>query len=344
MSTTISLQSVINLCSTHVDLLPLSGVGGYTNEPALSLCNDALSEIISAEHDWKWNEVELGATVQPLVTASNKQDYLFAGASAFTLGSTSTGAPIGLSSNNAITVATGVVTVSTLEPHRFNVGDTVYMLGVTMSTGTTSKYNSVFTDNGSTTTYSGGWVITAVTSTSFSFAATSGQNNADAGGAPGISDFGWLSGATMSVINNNSSPQDTKHIETVRKLPVWSKVGDPEKVSVQQDLTTGVIKVRFYYVPGTTIFAVNLIYQKQAPVKTALTNTWAPIPDHLSAMYRQALIYRMYRYLNSPQQNAEYQKLQQEINKAKGFDNNETSNVYMTPEPLLDLPLYYSGF
>jgi len=126
-----------------------------------------MSDIINQDRDWKWNRNELGSTVQPLVTASNKQDYLFAGATAFCLGSASTGAAIDLASSNAITVTGGVVTVNTLEPHRFTVGTTVYMFG-----NKNSAYNSVFTDTGSATSYSNGWAITAVTSKSFSFTAT----------------------------------------------------------------------------------------------------------------------------------------------------------------------------
>lgn len=332
MASTITIQSVVNLCSIHGDLLPLTGIGGYTNEPALSLANDALSEIINTPHDWKWNRVELDAHVQPLVTAPRKQDYLFAGASAFTLGATSSGAAIDLASSNAITVITGVVTVNTLETHRFSVGDTVYTLG-----NKNAAYNSTYTDNGSSSAFSGGWVITAVTANSFSFAATTGQTNGDVTGAPGITDYGWLSSGTMSQINTDASPPEIIPIQAVRELPAWSRVSRPEKVCVVTDLGTGVIKVRFYGVPGTTIWAVNLVYQKAAPVKTALSQTWSPIPDQYSALFRQALLYRMYRYINSPLQMAELQKLQQEILKALGADNSETSDVYLTPEtPLMD--------
>jgi hypothetical protein len=330
MASTITLQSVIDLCSIHADLLPLTNVGGYTDQPALSLCNDALSEIINTDHDWKWNRVELDPHVQPLITTPRKQDYLFAGASAFTLGATSSGAAIALASANGITVSAGVVTVTTLEAHRFSVGDTVYMLG-----NGNAAYNSAYTDDGSSSSFSGGWAITAKTSTSFSFAATAGQNNSDVTGAPGISDFGWLSSASLTEINTNSSPPRIIPIKAERELVRWSQTGRPEKVCALSDLGTGVIKIRFYCVPGTTVYATSLVYQKSSPLKTALTQTWSPIPDQYSAVFRQALMYRMYRYSNSPQQTTEYQKLQQEILKALGADGAEESNVYLTPESTL---------
>ena len=74
MSFSNTLQSVANFCSTHADILSLSGIGGYTNEPFLSIANDALSDLLTSENDWKINRNEMPM----LVTAPNKQDYQFA--------------------------------------------------------------------------------------------------------------------------------------------------------------------------------------------------------------------------------------------------------------------------
>lgn len=346
MPSTLTLTAVANFCSTHADLLPLTGVGGYTSEPFLSIASGAMSEIINDVEDWKWNSVELFdaiLTFQPLITSLNKQDYLFAGASAFVLqvsGTTqvtSSGAAIDLSSNSAITVSGGVVTVNTLEPHRFAIGNIVNLVGLIAKAGNSAditKYNSVFTDNGATATWSTGFTITAVTSKSFSFAAGTGQNNGDILGAPGINDFGWLTGCTMMELNNNSSPPNWRQMKAVRNLPKWQRVSDPEQVAVSQDYGTGVLRLRFNQIPGGVVWAINLIYQKSAPLFTTLTyTTWAPIPDSFSDLIRQAVIYRMYRYLN-PNSNAtqtELKKFEQILAKAKGADNAEESNVYLQP-------------
>lgn len=334
-NSTITLMSVVTLCSTHMDLMPLANVGGASNEPALSLCNDAISEIITLDKDWKWNRNEMAM----LVTTPNKQDYAFAGASAFTLGSNSSGAAIGLASNSAITETSTTVTVTTLEAHRFTVGQTVYMTGNALA-----AYNSTFTDDGSASTWSGGWVITAVPSTT-SFQFTHASSGLAASGAPGITNFGWLSAASMVEMNSNSSPQNIRHIKAVRDIVPWSKVADPDKVCVVKDNGDGTLKVRFCYTPGTTIWGANLVYQARAPLKVALTDTWFPIPDQNSSMFRQALIYRMYRYINSPRTEVEYQKFQAEMGRMLGADNAEEENVYLVPEDsLVDLPTYWSGF
>lgn len=331
-NSTITIQNVANFCSTHVDLLPLSGVGGYVSEPFLSIANDIMSDLLMSQMDWKFNRIEMPA----MVTAANKQDYTVAGAIAFTLGNTTTGAHIGLSTTPAISVASGTVTVTTLEPHRFNTGDTVYLSGVVMTTGTTSKYNSVLTDSGTSSLWSNGWTILSTpTPTTFTFAATTGQNNADAGGAPGIFDFGWLASAYRTQLNDNSSPRYGAPMQAKRDLGIWNKVANPDKVAVMTDNGDGTLKVRFQYVPGATIWLIDMTYQAKPPLKVALTDTWAPIPDQFGAVIRQAALYRCYRYLGDAKETSEYQKLQQEIAKTQGAEDREQSDVTVVPEDSL---------
>lgn len=341
MASTITLQSVVNLASTHVELMPLAGVGGYNNEPALSLCNDTMQELLSHPHDFKFNRVDMPM----FVTATYQQDYLFAGATAFTLGAGSAGAQIDLATNSAITVATGVVTVNVIPgnlQHQFTVGQTVYLNNVVMTTGTASAYNAVQSQTGSAWTWTNGFVITAVTTTSFSFAATGSQHNGDVGGAPGIKDLGWLQSAYIVELNNNT-PVGNIHpnVEAVRNLAPSQRCNRPTKVCHLKTLVdangrdTGVVKLRLEYPTGADAWIVNCVYQAKAPIFTSLSNTWAPFPDEYSYVYRQALLYRMYRYVNAPQQTAEYQKMQIAISKATGADDRETSDVHVYPEASL---------
>ncbi len=354
MASTITLQTISNFCSTHSDLLPLTGVGGYTSEPFISIANDVMAEIINNEQDWKWNSVEtcdLVATFAPLITSLNKQDYLFAGASAFVLqvssGGTqvvSSGAAIDLIANGGVTVSAGTVTVKTLEPHRFAVGNIVNLVGLVFTTGTAANYNSAYTDNGSSASWATGYAITAVTAKSFSFAAVAGQNNSDVGGAPGfgvkngsavqLGGMGWLAGANMFELNNTSSPPNWRQLKGVLNLPKWSRVADPEKVAIVQDYGTGVLKIRFNQIPGGVIWAVNLIYQLAAPVLTDMAGTWAPIPDKYGDLIRQGALYRCYRYLNpnSTATQNEFKKFQAVLQKSQGTDNAEEANVYLQPE------------
>ena len=331
---TLTLQSVVNFCSTHADLLPLAGVGGYTNEPALSLCNDALSDLISDPNDWKFNRVEMPF----FVTTPNVQDYQFGGACVFALNATGSGTSgwlsqgwgIALATNNGIVNNSGTVTVNTLQTHRIPVGAAIYMAG-----NTNAAYNSTFTDNGTTSQWSGSWTVTAVGPNSLTFVATAGQSNGDVTGAPGIYNFGYATSATLQEVNNNSSPPNQEPCTAYRELPVVSRVANPDKVAVMADNGDGTLKIRMHMVPGTTTWAVNLVYQAKAPLKVSLTDTWAPFPDNFSAVVRQALLYRMYRYLNSPMADNEYKKLQVEIQKVQGTDDAEATDVHLQPEESL---------
>ena len=356
MASTITIQSVVNLCATHADLMPLAGVGGYNNEPALSLANDTMQELLSQPHDWKPNRQEMPM----FVTALYQQDYLFAGATAFTLGTNSgnntaaqsCGAQIDLATNNAITVTGGVVTVNIIPGqlrHQITVGSTVYMVGVTMTTGTTANYNSTQSQTGGSWFWQGGWTVTAVTATSFSFNAVSGQANNDVGGAPGITNFGWLASCTCTELNNNSPVGNIRPVEAVRNLNPTQRINTPTKICVLKELlnssgvATGVIKIRLEFPGSASIWMVNPIYQAKAPILTALTQTWAPFPDEYSYVYRQGLIARMYRYLNSPQQVAEFQKAEAAIAKATGADDREMSDVHIYPESSLLSSQWYGS-
>jgi hypothetical protein len=376
-------ETILNWCSIHAELLPLLGVGGYSQEPGLSICNDALSEIINDTNDWKYNRVELDPTQNPLITCTNKQDYLFAGASAFVLAQNpsngqpaveSSGVGIDLAANDAITVVSGLVTVNCLEPHRFSVGNTVYLAGCYFSEGTGANYNATYADNGNQTTWGNGFVITSVTAMSFSFAAISGQSNGDIGGAPGFGSaataqnggeeaedggadegetlpgFGWLSGADMLELNNNSCPPNYRQLKARRTLPRWNKCADPEQVAVISNYGNGVLRVRFIYIPSAAIWAVGLVFQAAKPLITSVSDpgTFAPIPDNYDWLIRQAVLYRCYRYLdaNSSATVNEFKKLQADIQKALGVDQAEESNVYIEPdESITDLtgPYYISS-
>src|SRR5438067_13828077 len=92
---TVTLQSVVNFCRTHGELIPIQDVGGFSNEPALSIANDTLQFLCAQPNAWKFNRV----TANILTTQQSRQEYSFAGASAFT---TQYGAAIGLAANNAI--------------------------------------------------------------------------------------------------------------------------------------------------------------------------------------------------------------------------------------------------
>ena len=323
-NSTRTLQTTVNMAATHTELMPIVGVGGYTNEPALSLCNQVVQELLASPLAWKWNRKEMGM----FVTALNKQDYLHAGATAWTVNG---GVGIALKTASGITTTgfPGTVTVNTLAPHNFNVGDTVYLNGVV-----DSVYNSTFSQTSSTSSWTNGYVILATpTTTSFTFAAISGQTITS--GAPGITNFNWLESGTMTEVNSATSPQIIHSVLAVRTLQPSSTVAAPTRVSVVSDDGAGTLKIRFNYASGSTPFAVNLVYQGKPIQATDLTGTWAPIPDSLSYVVDQLFLARAYRFINSGRADIEYQRAQVEINRAQSNEDSENSEEHVTPEQSL---------
>lgn len=316
---TLKLQTIVNLASTHADLLPLAGVGKFYAEPALSLCNDVIQELLAYPHAWKINRADM----PPFATAPNKQDYIVSGATAFVLGDGSTG--VGIAASGVVKSGT-TVTVTTLEAHNMSTGQTVYMLGNADTT-----FNSTYTQNASSSGYTGGWVITATpTTTTFTF--THGTSGTTTTGPATITDFGWLEGATMRELNSTASIPRPWALEACNFLQPSGLVVRPEKISVLADNGDGTLKIRLKDTPGAQTFLVSPYYQKRAPLKTSLEDNWSPFTDDYSFVYRQCFLARCYRYIDSPRADSEYQKAAQQIVKAMGKADVENSDQHLYPE------------
>lgn len=334
---TYTLQNIINYALTKVELLPIAGLGGITNEPALSICNDTIQEILGEPYDWKFNRTEM----TPFVLRAGQEDYLFAGGAAFTLGSTAQGAAIDLQSNNAITESGNVVTVKTLEPHGFSVGDVVYLINVFASDGTTaSAYTATLTVSASSgSIWSGGFPITAVTSKTFQFAGSTSETT----GSNGINNWGWGTSATIVDVLDTSIVRKTRQLQVVKELtPTSDAQAWPKKICMLQDKGTGVLKFRLREVPNYP-WLVNLVYQAKAPVKADLTRLWDPIPDEYSYVYRQGVMAKAYDAVGSQKFQVEYEKFQTQIRKALGEADREEDDIYVTPAESL-MGSDFSGF
>lgn len=323
-NTTLTLQNVVNFAAIHAELSPLAGVGGFTNEPALSLCNDALQEITAQPNAWKHNRAELPV----FVTTTYRQDYTFGGAVAFTLEEGGAGIALASASTPGVVRTGTTVVVTTLENHNMTVGRTVYMFG-----NTDAQFNSLFSQGPNSSGYSGGWVITAITATTFTFThLVSGSTNS---GAPGITNYAWLESGTMREINTTAPIPRTWQLEAVNDLHPTSYSTRPAKVAALTDNGDGTLKFRMQYAPGGTFYAVALVYQMQPPLKVALTDTWTPFPDRYGFVIRQAFLARAYRFMNSAKTESEYQKSQLMISKATGADDAEQSDQRIYPEQSL---------
>ncbi|KKK54562.1 hypothetical protein LCGC14_3083470 [marine sediment metagenome] len=71
MATTKTLQETVDWARTFTKLVPIVGIGGFSNEPALTICNSVIQEILSPPHKWKFNRAELTS----FITIDGTQDY-----------------------------------------------------------------------------------------------------------------------------------------------------------------------------------------------------------------------------------------------------------------------------
>jgi hypothetical protein len=71
-NSTVTLQALVDSISTIGDLNPvLKNTGGFANEPALTIANDVMSELIAERNPWKWNAMKLW----PFPINFSQQDY-----------------------------------------------------------------------------------------------------------------------------------------------------------------------------------------------------------------------------------------------------------------------------
>jgi hypothetical protein len=111
--------------------------------------------------------------------------------------------------------------------------------------------------------------------------------------AQAVSDFGWLEAASVTSAGGTFD------------LDVRLLVGDdsnqqrPAQIAAQADNGSGQITFKLLPVPDQA-YTVNITYQQAPAVLTALTDTFAPIPDYLSSLVDELFRARVYELMGDP--------------------------------------------
>src|SRR6185437_5965680 len=71
MAVTNTLQRTVNLVSTFARLAPFTNIGGFTNEPALSIGDWVRQFILAPPFAWRWNR-----NSTTIALAEGIQDYV----------------------------------------------------------------------------------------------------------------------------------------------------------------------------------------------------------------------------------------------------------------------------
>lgn len=99
-----------------------------------------------------------------------------------------------------------------------------------------------------------------------------------------ITDFGFLEKASLTA---SGSTYEIPAKRTI--LGGTLEQSRPQFVSTQLDDNAGGITFRFMNAPDIA-YSASLIYQKKATLFSALSDTWAPIPDELSFIYQKGFM------------------------------------------------------
>lgn len=319
MASTITLQQVADYARTQTSLLPIVGVGGFTQEPALSFCNDVLQEMLSAPYNWRFNR----ASIQPFTTVQYQQDYALTNAVATVttpLPSQAVNVGIGnvhiqTQANNGATQSGTTVTIVTCWPHGFSQGQSVTIAGVVVV-----GYNGTFTITGTPTT------------TSFTY--TTGGGLTPSGG-PGIANINWIERCVLEDFQSTSPLKPNHEIEVVANLPKESIIQPPFKVAHQYDTqdTNGLTipTFRMWPVPSSQIWNAYTDYQQRGPLLTDMSNTWTPIPDELAYVYRQGFLAKAFTHAEDPRGVVEQQKFIMYLAKALNIKDYEIQHQSFFP-------------
>lgn len=310
----------------------LSGAGGVTNEPALSICNDVLQTLLSAPNNWKFNKKAL----PQFTTIPYQQDYVVSGCTMSVPGKAVVylnavqSATPGLTESGTTATATfsdfapnGIQGASPGgQPQLFAIGDQATIAGANQTT-----YNATFT-------------LTSVpNTTSVQFTAAGGLVN---DGGQGIGDICWIEHATLQDYMSTSTVKPLHDIEVVSSLPNESIIQPPFKVAMQIENSAGTLVTplfRFWPVPSSQIWNALIFYQLVAPLKVALTDTWSPWPDTLGYVLRSGVKAKCYEFYEDPRFPTAYSLWQTDILRALDIRQQEARNESYFP----DLPIMRGG-
>jgi hypothetical protein len=311
----------------------LVNVGGIPNQPALELCNNTLQRLLSAPYAWRFNKY----SILPFTTIAYQQDYLVSGCNAFCKGryavhlnavNSTNGAGLTESGTTVTALFNDFAPTGLLSGTSPNVGDTIIINGAAQS-----GYNITAT-------------ITAIpTPTSFQFQAVAGLASDGGQGInnPGIS---WLEHVSLTDFQSSSTVIPVHDGEIAASLfmesiqqPPFKFANQIEKMFTGNNMTVVTPLIRAWPVPSSQIWGVYLFYQGKAPLKTDLSQTWAPFPDELSYCLTSNLRAEALDWWEDPRAVNALLKGQQDILRALGTKDQEPRSEAFFP----DLPIARGG-
>jgi len=289
-NSTVTLQTVVDYARTMPELNPVLAVGGFSQQPALTIATDTMIAMLSPSMNWKFNR----QTVFPFYTNSWQQDY----AGYANNGGNYSVAPVTIGwlehafmidiNNTALPPPLWTLeVVRDLERTSWQtgrIGQIAWLPNDQLTYGTWAP-NSTYTQILGTPSNPGNPLTQIQDSTYGNFWIVSNNLNATVTTGPTYPTF--LANPSFPTFANPNIAASTVTDGTV----VWAAV-NPKGVG---------FRVSPLPPQSGLYYQVNPIAQMRPPAFTSMTQVLNPIPDDYASYFRQGFIAHAYRH--SPDKN-----------------------------------------
>lgn len=293
-NSTITLQRVSDYLRTIPDLKATTSIGGYSQEPMLTIANDAIREILSPPNPFKWNQFLVGSGQAgqgtAIYTNSWQQDYAVPGL--VNLSWLEHGVAININSTQLPKPIWPLEVVRDIELTATQYGtpgqvcwnynsqlvygtwaaNTTYgqLLGVPSCPA--NQLMQIQDPNGNY------WVVT---------------NNLNATVETGNTQPSWPTTISYPTLNNPNIVATTVTDNTV----TWTAV-NPNGMGI-----------RLNPIPPQTgvVYQIYLIGQKNSPYYTSLSQTIDPVPDDSADLFRRACVAYAYSHSTNDEVRGKFQ-------------------------------------
>lgn len=275
-NSTITLQAMMDGVSSIGDLNPIfNSTGGWGDEPALTIANDVMGELISVRFPWKWNRVK----IPPFTVTSFQQDY----ASTVTnLGWLENGKRVDINNTTVPPPDAPIYVVRDLESTAQQGGWPFQVCWF---------YNGDLEQNL--------WPGPGVKYTNPIGVAIAPENPFTNIIDPSGNILMLTSWGTTGLVEPDAGPDAVPGTMVDDGTVQWT-VADP-----------GAQGFRLFPRPPQTgnVWLIRLFGQKKAPIFTTLQQKLDPIPDDYSKWFRDGCIAYAHRYSANPQVKARFQQM-----------------------------------
>jgi hypothetical protein len=139
--------------------------------------------------------------------------------------------------------------------------------------------------------------------------------------------FGWIEKATFTDLTQSVNP--ARELEVKMILADEKQQGELVHISAQLDDGAGNITFRLHPVPDG-VYTVTVTSQNAAPIFTAPSQTWAPIPDYLHYLCSQGMLAKAYEYLGDERFGVAMQLFLRQSIAANGGLNETQANIFLS--------------